>query len=76
MHFLVEDSLFLHSVASLEPAHASNLSFDEVTHQDDLVLPVLIPERVAYNTVPVAYFWTVPLEKQATSPILTPPKIA
>jgi len=75
MHFLVEDSLLLNTVASPESARTSPLSYDEVTHQDDLAIPVLLPERVANNNVPAAYLWTVPLEKQATSPILPPPKI-
>ena len=76
IHFLVENSLLLHTAASPESAWANPLSFDQVTHQDDLVLPVQLPERMANKPVPAAYFWIVPVEKQAASPILTPPKIA
>ena len=76
MHFLVEDSLLLHTAASPESAQANPLSYDQVTHQDDLVLPVHLPERIMNNAVPAAYFWIVPVEMQTESPILTPPKIA
>lgn len=75
MHFLVEDSLLLNTVASSETARTNPLSYDEVTHQDDLAIPVLLPEHIENNDVPAAFPWTIPLEKQATSPILLPPKI-
>ena len=76
MHFLVEDFAPVEYGCIPESARTNPLSYDEVTHQDDLAIPVLLPERMANNDVPAAYFWTVPFEKQATSPILTPPKIA
>jgi hypothetical protein len=76
MHFLVEDSRLLNTVASPESARTNPLSYDEVTHQDNLAIPVLISEHMANNNVPAAYFMTVPFRKLASSPILPPPKIA
>ena len=69
------NSRLLNTIASPKFARTSPLSYDEVTHQDDLAIPVLLPERMANNVVPAAYFWSVPLKKQAASPILHPPKI-
>lgn len=75
MHFLVEDALLLDTFASPESARTRHPSYDEVTHQDDLAIPILLPENVANNDVPAAFPWLIPSEKRTDLPILTPPKI-
>jgi hypothetical protein len=75
MHFLLEDTQLLTASASSNTAQVSDFSYDEMTHQDDLVILVSLPVNAAKNNIPSVTGWTMPFKKQFSSPILTPPKI-
>lgn len=77
VHFLVEDSFLLTFFTSPDPigTTANQLNYDEIDHQDDMVLPASISAQVLEHHIPQMFFGTVPLKKQANTPILTPPKI-
>ncbi len=74
-HFLLEDTRLLAFSPSSDPAQVSNQSYDEVTHLDDVVILACLPVYLADRDAPVPAPWIVPLEKQASFPILIPPKI-
>lgn len=76
VHFLIEDSLLLCTSASDNAEFTEQQRYEEVTHQDDLVAPIRLPERITICDVPAAFSLTVPFRKQASTPILPPPKIA
>jgi hypothetical protein len=76
IHFLLEDTQLLTASTASDRNPASDLSYAEMTHQDDLVILVPLPESNAKKDLPPVTACDALFIKQIKSLILTPPKIA
>ncbi len=75
-HFLVEDvSLQRAANISSECQSGAGLAFDEMEHQDDLVMAANLPEFILPNDPPAVTAWSIRVEQQSVFPIRIPPKI-
>ena len=72
MHFLVEDLIFLSDQPSIAPITEN---INELTHQDDLVSAVNLPDRVSTSQPWLDFQTILPSQSTVFFPILQPPKI-
>jgi hypothetical protein len=75
-HFLVEDASVQRAVdLSAENPSATGRAFDEMGHQDDLVMAASLPESIPQNNPPAIPAWNICEQQQWAFPIRIPPKI-
>ncbi len=77
IHFLVEDTLLLTMIASLDSAASSAFTenYDEFEHLDDLAYAESQPVKVADRDQSIEFPWSALLREQTLFSIFKPPKI-